>query len=384
VSLTVCLAPANTVAYPNGGGHLWVYLQWALGLRALGCRVIWLEEIDPTEPGEETNRNLATLRERLARWDLADGLALTTPDGAALPRDVAGTSLDLEAAAEADLLLNLWHSLPAQVVRRFRRSALIDTDPGLLQIWMTTGTIRVAPHDTYFTVGETVGTPAARFPDCGLPWLYTPPPVFLPEWPTAPPDGAAPYTTVAHWWGGTFEFNGTTFCNEKRLAFLEYLDLPARTPVRLELAVCLAEYYEEYRQMMEPRGWRLREAWDVSSTPEEYRAYVQRSRGEFSCAKPAYITLETAWLSDRTICYLASGRPAVVQHTGPSRFLPDADGLFRFRNPDEAAAALGAAEADYERHCRQARALAGEHFDARRVVARVLERALEPRAKSAT
>ena len=82
-------------------------------------------------------------------------------------------------------------------------------------------------------------------------------------------------------------------------------------------------------------------------------------------------------MSDRTLCYLASGRPAVVQHTGVSRLLPDADGLFRFRNLDEAAAALAAADADYERHCRQARALAEEHFDARRFVARVLERALE-------
>jgi hypothetical protein len=94
---------------------------------------------------------------------------------------VATRSLDLEAAAEADLLLNLWHSLPAQVVQRFRRSALIDTDPGLLQMWMTRGSVHVALHDTYFTIGETVGTPAARFPDCGVRWIYTPPPVFLPE-----------------------------------------------------------------------------------------------------------------------------------------------------------------------------------------------------------
>jgi glycosyltransferase involved in cell wall biosynthesis len=151
----------------------------------------------------------------------------------------------------------------------------------------------------------------------------------------------------------------------------------------LEAALCLAEYYEEYRRLMEPRGWRVREAWDVSATPEAYRTYVQRSRGEFSCAKPAYVALETAWVSDRTLCYLASGRPAVVQHTGASRFLPDAGGLFRFRNLEEAAAALNAAEADYERHCRQARALAEEHFDAQRVVARVLERALEPRGESA-
>jgi len=134
---------------------------------------------------------------------------------------------------------------------------------------------------------------------------------------------------------------------------------------------------------MEPKGWTLREAWDVSATPEAYRTYVQQSRGEFSCAKPAYISLETAWVSDRTLCYLASGKPAVVQYTGASRLLPDAQGLFRFRNMDEAVRALATAEADYERHGRAARALVEEHFDARRVVARVLERALGRQARSA-
>jgi hypothetical protein len=383
MSLTVCLAPANTMAYPNGGGHLWVYLQWALGLRALGCQVIWLEVLDPGRPLEATKADVAALRERLDRYGLSESLALCSPNGAPPPRDLAARVLDLEAAAEADLLINLWHVLPAAVVRRFRRSALIDTDPGLLQVWMTLGSVRVAPHDLYFTIGETVGTPAARFPDCGLRWLYTPPPVFLPEWPVIPPGGAASYTTVAHWWGGDFEFNGVTYCNEKRVSFLEYIDLPTRTSVQLELALCLAEYYEEYRRLMEPKGWRLREAWDVSSTPDDYRAYVRRSRGEWSCAKPSFIALETAWVSDRTLCYLASGRPAVVQHTGPSRILPDAEGLFRFRSLDEAARALAAAEADYGRHCRLARALAEEHFDARRVVGRVLERALERGARSA-
>jgi len=378
MTLTICLAPAHTIAYPNGGGHFWVYLQWALGLRALGCDVIWLEQIDPADPVEETRRNVTILRERLARWDLANALAFTTPAGAAPPGDVATGALDFETAAQADLLLNLWHSLPAEVVRRFRRSALIDTDPGLLQTWMTNGSVKVAPHDVYFTIGETVGTPRALFPDCGLQWIYTPVPVFLPEWPAMPPEGAAAYTTVAHWWGGKFEHDGTTFWNEKRVAFLDYLELPARARVRLEVAVCLAQCFDECRQLMEPHGWRVREAWDVSSTLEAYRAYIQRSRGEFSCAKPAYVRLETAWISDRTLCYLASGRPAVVQHTGRSKFLPDGEGLFRFRSLDEAAAALCAAEADYEYHCRQARALVEEHFDARRVVARVLERALEP------
>src|SRR3989454_1335442 len=394
MSLTVCVAPANTVAYPNGGGHLWVYLHWALALKALGCRVIWLEGLDvddnDTSPAGRRRRRggaasdcVAALKARLASFGLADPLALYAFGGGTVPDEVAQGCLDLNAAAEADLLLTLWHSAPAGVVGRFRRTAFIDTDPGLLQIWMTTGAVQLARHDLYFTIGETVGTPAARFPDGGRTWVHTVPPVYLPEWPCVPEalGGAAPppYTTVAHWWGGTFEFNGITFSNEKRASFLEYQDLPHRTPVSLELAVCLAEFHEEYRRLLEPMGWRLREAWDVTATPDAYRTYVQRSRGEFSCAKPAYVSLDTAWVSDRTLCYLASGKPAVVQHTGASRILPDAEGLLPFRSIDEAARALAAAEADYERHGRAARALVEEHFDARRVVASVLERALEPR-----
>src|SRR5256886_16163574 len=244
---------------------------------------------------------------------------------------------------------------------------------------MATGAVDLVPHDTYFTIGETVGQPGAPCPDGARAWLSTPPPISLPEWPALPPNGPGPYTTVAHWWGGPFEYSGPTFSNEKRASFLEYQALPQRTPVPLELAVCLAEFHEEYRRMLEPKGWRLREAWDVTATPDAYRTYVQRSRGEFSCAKPAYVSLDTAWVSDRTLCYLASGKPAVVQHTGASRILPDAEGLLRFRSIDEAAKALAAAEADYERHGRAARALVEEHFDARQVVASVLDRALEPR-----
>jgi hypothetical protein len=376
MSLTVCLAPARTIGYPQGGGHFWVYLNWALALRALGCRVIWLEGFEPA--GDEAPEQLETLAARLEPYGLARSLALFSLDDRPLPTDVAARCLDLGAAAEADVLLNLWHSLPPQVVARFRRSAFVDTDPGTLQLWMTNGRIRVAPHDMYFTVGETIGTPAARSPDCGLRWRYTPPPVFLPEWPATTPDGAGPYTTIAHWWGGELEFEGMTFSNEKRATFLKYAELPSRAPAELELAVNLGSHYDKWRDRLEPLGWRVREAWDVTSTPEHYRGYIQRSRGEFSCARPGYVILTTSWISDRTVCYLASGKPAVVEHTGPSRFLPDAEGLFRFRNLEEAAQALSAVEADYERHCRLARGLAEESFDGVRVVTRVLEQALPP------
>ena len=375
MSIAICLAPARTLAYLQGGGHLWVYLQWALGLRALGFRVVWLEGVDPRDREHDPGQQVSTLKSRLEPYGLAQSVALFSLHGEPLARDLAGRALDLEAAAEADLLLNLSHALPASVVSRFRRSAFVDTDPGLLQIWMTRGDVHLPRHHIYFTIGETVGTPAARFPDCGLRWHYTPPPVFLPEWPPTPVDSTAPYTTVTHWWGSTFEFRGRTINEEKHVSFLEYKELPSRTPVRLELAVCLVDHHEQWRTLLEPLGWNIREAWEVSATPEQYRAYIQHSRGEFSCAKPACMTLANAWISDRTLCYLASGKPAVVQHTGRSRFLPDAAGLFRFRSLEEAARALFAAESDYERHSRLARQLA-EQFDARHVVARVLERAL--------
>jgi hypothetical protein len=86
--------------------------------------------------------------------------------------------------------------------------------------------------------------------------------------------------------------------------------------------------------------------------------------------------LRNGWISDRTVCYLASGRPAVVQDTGPSQWLPDDEGVFRFATIDQAAAALDAVQADYARHSLRARELAEERFDARRVAGRALEFAL--------
>src|SRR5918994_1548785 len=404
MSVTVCLSTNTTLNYPQGGGHLWVFLNWALGLRALGCEVIWLETVSdkesvaalkssrkfrrlgleqdglverPTELMHEVQANVATLKRRLERYGLAERLALCYWDGEALPDEVTNGCLDLEAAAEADMLLNLRYSLPGEVVGRFRRSALVDIDPGLLQLWMSQGLVNVSQHDLYFTIGETVGQPGARFPDMGLKWHYTPPPVFLPEWPPVRADSMAPYTTVSHWWDkGWVEIQGELRDNNKRAAFLAYSELPSRTSTPLELALCLAPGDEEEGRLLEERGWKIRHSWTVSSETEQYRAYIQQSRGEFSVVKPSCVWLNNAWISDRTLCYLASAKPAVIQHTGPSRFLPDSEGLLRFRTLEEATRALSNVESDYERHCRLARELAEEHFDAQKVVGRVLERAL--------
>jgi hypothetical protein len=374
MSTTVCLL-ANTLYYPQGGGHLWVYLNWALGLRALGCRVAWLETTTPSTPAHEVQAYVAVLKSRLEQYGLAESVALCSWTGEPLRPGAAEGCLDLEAAAEADLLLNLQYGTGLAVVERFRRSALVDIDPGLLQIWMSKGWMNVAQHDVYFTTGETVG---ARFADAGLKWQYTPPCIALDWWPQREAAGDAPFTTVSHWHGSEWveDVDGALYLNDKRSGFLPFLDLPRRAPQPLELALCLHPDEEDERVALQQRGWRVRHAHAVTSTPWDYQRYIQDSMGEFSCVKPSCVRLQNAWVSDRTLCYLASGKPAVIEHTGPSWFLPHSAGLFRFRDVEKAARCLEAVAADYKRQSSLARALAEEYFDARKVVGRVLERAL--------
>ncbi len=358
---TVCLG-ANTLHYVEGGGHLWVYLNWALGLRAAGCEVIWLEAPGDEMSDEETRARARSLNKRLKHYGLGGRLAL--PSG-------TDGFLSLDDAAEADLLLNFRYVTPSEVVARFPRSAVVDIDPGLLQFWLDIGEVELARHDIYFTIGETVAS------EDGREWQYTPPCVALDWWPQQPEaNGTAAFTTVTHWhgpqWVGDVE---TGYCNEKRLGFLPFLRLPQRVSQPLELALPREE--EEAHAELRAAGWRVRHSQDVASTPWDYQRYIQSSLGEFAGAKPCYVRMQNAWVSDRTLCYLASGKPAVVQHTGQSAFLPDAEGLFRFRTMDEATAAFDELAADYDRHCKSARDLAEEHFDARKVVSSVLERTLQ-------
>jgi len=164
--------------------------------------------------------------------------------------------------------------------------------------------------------------------------------------------------------------------NTKRIAYLSFAGLPRLTSQPLELAVHLAPDDGAERQLLERNGWRIRHACEVSRTPEMYRAYIQRSRGELSCVKPSCVKLQNGWVSDRSLCYLATGKPVVTQDTGANPYLPWGDGILRFATPDEAAEALATINADYERHCRSAREIAEAYFDARQIAERILNVAL--------
>jgi hypothetical protein len=375
MSRTVCLL-ARTLNAPTAGGNTWVYLNWALGLQALGCRVVWLEAVSSASPVDRVQARLCDLKRRLAPFGLQASVALCSAGGEPLRAGMRLDAVDLDTAAEADLFLDMAYA-PAELVARFRRSALFDIDPGLCQLWVSRGQIPLPRHDFYFTIGETVGRPDARFPDCGVAWRHVPPCVFLDRWPVTPRENGAPFTTVSNWIMCDYWVDDDSggYANDKRTGFFPFLDVPALTDVPLELALSLGGATEE-RDALQRRGWQVQEAHEIAASPGDYQRYIQRSAGEFSCAKPSCVRLQNAWVSDRTLCYLASGKPAVVQHTGPSRLLPDAAGLFRFSTPAEAVGHLEAVADDYSRQCELARALAEEHFDARQVVGRLLEQTL--------
>ena len=381
--MKICVATQRLLSKPELGGHAWVYLNWILGFEANGCDVIVLESVREPETADVAAERVRGLLNSLRRQGSRAQIALIiAPEYEARTErasaEIEKLTVPLEAAFdESDLLFNFYYTMEPEIVGRFRRTALIDIDPGLLQLWLKQKQLVAPRHDEYFTTGETIGALGSRIPDCGIAWRYTPPAVSLQSWPETFAGPASPYSTITNWWAGWEEESGQLFNNEKRTSFLDYLELPSQVKVCLELALYMENEPDKDQHLLERNGWVVRNSAKVCSSPERYRAYIQSSRGEFSCAKPSCMRFQNAWVSDRTLCYLASGKPAVVQHTGPSGFLPDAGGLFRFRDLGEAAAALRSIESDYEGQCQEARNLAQKYFDATMVVGALLDRVMQ-------
>ncbi len=383
---TVVISAHDVLQFPEGGGHLSAYLQYVHGLHALGCDVWWLERLTASEDVARDRRTAAELSDRLGRAGLPDRLIVYSGD-----RDEERSFLtpaDAQAEAvitRADLLLNFHYELDAELLARFARTALVDIDPGLLQLWVGEGHLKLGAHDLYFTTGDTVGTADARFPSLGIDWNHIRPPVSLDQWQLARQPPGEAFTTVSSWWSEEWVSDGQGgewYENNKRVSFLEYVTLPGLVAAPLELALNVAGMEREDLDLLARHGWRVRPAGEVTATPAAYQSYVCGSTGEFSCAKPSCMRLQNAWVSDRTICYLASGRPAIVQHTGPSECLDGGLGILRFSTLEEAAAALEGVRGEYATHCAGAREVAEEWFDARKVVGGMLETALGSRGVS--
>ncbi|GAA4452730.1 hypothetical protein GCM10023189_16610 [Nibrella saemangeumensis] len=376
MSLTVCLT-VTTLYYPEGGGNLWLYLNWALSFKSLGCRVIWLEAVYKDTPVDKLNELVVNLKNRLSPYGLSNDVALWLPVEGPIPAEKLCGCLDIDfASVESDILVNQYYEMSDEVLRKFKRTALLDIDPGQVQVWVKNGVLNIRKHDYYFTIGENIKPSYLKSINATVSWIHIPPCVSLEAWPVIKAAADAPFTTVSHWYSSWDELDGELYANGKKDGFLPFLDLPNHTTKELELCIYLGENSQNERNMLENLGWRVSESNIVTSSAAKYQDYIQKSFGEFSCAKPAYVKMQNAWVSDRTICYLASGKPVVLEDTGPSAFLPHDEGYLRFTDLAGAIKCVEKVALDYDKHCSAARALAEEYFNGRKVTQKLLDRVM--------
>lgn len=368
---------ATVASVPGQGGWTWVVLQWVLGLRRLGHQVLWIDpvasaSVAPAGSAFDASTNARYFRQVVTRFGLDGDAVLMMQGGAAgAPADAVARAIE-----SADLLINVSGVLRDEaLLSRAVRRVYLDLDPAFTQLWHAVEGIDMglAHHTDFVTIGHGIGMPDCRVPSCGLSWVPTLQPVVLDEWPVARGLGADWLTTVANWRGyGSIEHDGV-FYGQKVHALRELMALPRRTRQRLRLALAIDAGEAGDREALVSHGWEIVEPRTVAASPESYRAFIQESKGEIGIAKTGYVRSRCGWFSDRSVCYLASGRPVVAQDTGFDRLVPAGEGLLAFRTVDEAAAAIERLNGSYARHRRAARDLAEAYFDSDRVLPRLLE-----------
>jgi hypothetical protein len=387
------------------GGVAWDYLQFVEGFRQLGHEVFYLEDTEtwPYDPikntvSDDCSYNVGYLRDVMNRLGLGDRwIYRNCPDagyhGVTEPEAK-------KICASADVFVNVsgcgW--LRPEYVA-IPKKVFIDSDPMFTQVALVSGNQGVIDHihahDFHFTFAENIGAPDCRVPMAGLKWIPTRQPIVLDWWPlegrasARPPtdagrglDGARPsiktprdvFTTVMNWvsYKGC-EYGGETW-GQKDVEFMKFIDLPQKTTQKFEIAMGMGPGMRRPTELLQQKGWRIIEPSEHLPDPWTYRDYLVNSKGEWSVAKEGYVKSRSGWFSCRSACYLALGRPCVLQDTDWSKIYPTGNGLFAFSTMEEAITGIDAINADYTRQSAAARGIAEQMFDARKVLGTMLER----------
>jgi hypothetical protein len=268
----------------------------------------------------------------------------------------------LQLLTDADAIINLCAAVrPRDEYLRNRCLVYLETDPGD-EVVRSPDTI--AAHAVHFTYGYNIGAPDCLLPAGDVRWHRTRPPVSLDQWsPDQGLDNPVAFTTIGVWEskGRDIEIAGETYYWSKHFNFRKLLDVPRGSGQYFELATDLNSG-SDYEQAM-AGGYSIRPAMPMSMNIETYRQYILSSRGEFTAAKDRYVRTRSGWFSDRSVCYLAAGRPVITQRTGFEKFIPIGVGLLAFDDAEEATDAVRAVNADYSKHAKTAREIAYEYFD---------------------
>lgn len=372
---------AGTIGRSGLGGQAWASLQYLLGFRALGHEVFYLEDCGDTtwvwdwEKGEwnyDLDYPAAYVHASLAPFGLGDSWIYRTD------KNSRGLQIDpfKEVCRAADLLI--MRATPLWSWREEydwpKRRAFIDVDPGFTQITLANGDegwlSGVARADRRFTLAQRIGEADCAIPQTGGPWLKTLPPIYLPEWPVADSE-ATLFTSIIRWQGfREVTHNGASY-GQRDKEFPAYFDLPRGASQKFRMAQMGMK-----PELLTQHGWESVPGEVISRTPNSYRDFIQNSRAEFSVPKNGYVKMRGGWFSDRSVCYLASGRPVLIEDTGLRDTFPVGEGLLTFTDLRSAIAGVNKINSDYECHRHAARALAENIFSTERILPTFLHAAM--------
>jgi hypothetical protein len=370
VSIAIVASPLGNK--PLSGGFAWVPLSYVRGLARLGFDVYLVEQIATDSPVGRAYFERVTddfgLSERCAL--LHDGNTLVGLEPSVI-RDVA---------REAELLINVsGHVTLDWLLEGPRLRAYIDTDPGFTQVWNRDGLLdpSVRRHTHFFSVGTNLGTTRSGVPDDGIEWRPSPPPVVLDDWPAATEEPwDMRFTTVSTWRcpSGLISLDGETYLPSKLHEFRRMMPLPAQVAgARFEIALDIHPADHADRVRLVEMGWKLVDPHAAAGDPCSFHDYVRGSAAEFSTVQGVYAAANTGWISDRSVRYLASGRPVLVQDTGVSRDVAGDAGMLFFTTLEEASEQVARIAADHTSHAAAARQIAEKWFDSDRVVGDMLD-----------
>lgn len=363
-------------------GFLWHPLSYVLGFRALGHECWYLEDAGDHPWGWDTERGredptctagITFLERELAALGLGDRWVFRDVPGCRHHGMSAEETADVLAGADVLVNVSLTTPMRPEYLRIPHRLA-IDTDPVFTQIRIARGDAALGAIPETHTRLYTFGRPP--LPGQRHEWVPTRQPVATEAWPVAPPPPeGAPFTSVTTWKAYPAQVWEGVEYGAKDRSFRELLELPRLSGSPLEVALGAGSDPREGVALLAAHGWQVSDPLEATRTSAHYRHFLARSRGEIGIAKHGYVQARSGWFSERTCCYLASGRPAVVYDTGWTDWLPAGEGLLAFRTPAEAAGWLWAVDADWDRHSRAARRLVEEHFRAADVCRELLDAA---------
>jgi hypothetical protein len=370
---------ASIAQRPGYGGHAWAFLQYAFGLRQLGYEPIFIDRLTADMVTGSEGQSAGAAKRTAINWfkdvmqfgGLDDSCSLMLDDDQTI-----GLSREelTSAITNAPCLINVMGFLvDPDLLEAADTLVFLDVDPGFPQLWRELGQADLlSGHHRFVSVGANLGLSRCQVPDCGVDWIATRPPVALDHWPGSSCSSRT-FRSVGSWRGPYDPINhdGRTLALRVH-EFRKFAELPRRVEAKFEIALDIDKADHRDIALMQSNDWQLLNPFAVAGSLAGYRDFVQSSGAEIAIAKNIYVDTNSGWFSDRSACFLASGRPVLAQDTGFAEALPTGEGLLSFKSIDEAADGADRILRDWPAHSKASRALAEEFFDARKVLGELL------------